>query len=116
MESDTPAEIAIEPGKKTFAIVPSKIGKLTINSFKIEKRESVGVETIYASAGTIEFKNGMIFFADNTMEVRIYDIDGRLICHQASACAIDTSVLPSGMVVVVAVTPEGMDVLKIGLR
>ncbi len=116
MESDTPAEIAIEPGKKTFAIVPSKIGKLTINSFKIEKRESVGVETIYASAGTIEFKNGMIFFADNTMEVRIYDIDGRLICHQASACAIDTSVLPSGMVVVVAVTPEGKDVLKIGLR
>lgn len=109
------SEISIESGKKTIGIVPSKTGKLTISAFKIEKKTTTGLETVYASAGAVRFQDGIISFSEDTKEVRIYSVGGTILYSQIGSHSIDASALPSGVAVVIAITPEGSMGIKLNI-
>ncbi|MDE6296414.1 MAG: T9SS type A sorting domain-containing protein [Muribaculaceae bacterium] len=101
------AAINVPAGKNVFSFHANSLGKMEVKSFSVtEKGIQSGVQTIYATAGSIKYSDGKVY-VNLPSEIAVYSLDGKLLVKAFAVSELDLSSLEKGMTVIVKATTNG---------
>ena len=100
--------VYIPSGTYTLALHGYTRGTFELRSFAVNKDGAGSVDGIASDlSATVTLSGGMLRFPANTVEVKIFDAQGRYVASQRDAAPISADALPRGIVMVTVVTADG---------